>query len=104
MACDAIQARTSLTFQQVTRCESLNGCGNVPALTLRQRVGAENGKSAGRPGRFGLCTSCDSRMNALSAKSSNDGITLLDLDGGELACEASCFDLCVRDIFGYLLS
>ena len=56
------------------RSDSLTGLGNVPAFTLRQSVGAENGSGAGRPGRLGLCTKCDSRMNALSGNSSNEGI------------------------------
>jgi hypothetical protein len=70
MACAVIQARTSLTFQHVTLSDSLIGLGNVPAATLRHNVGALNGSGAGCSGRFGLCTSCDSRMNALSGSAS----------------------------------
>jgi hypothetical protein len=56
-ACAAIQARTSLTFQHVTREEILIGLGNKPFATIRQRVGEEKGSGAGTSGRFGLCTS-----------------------------------------------
>lgn len=67
----AIQARTAPTFQAVTLTESLMGFGKVPSFTLRQRVGALKGKGAGVLGRLGLWTSWDSRMNALSGKTSN---------------------------------
>jgi len=56
-ACAAIHARTSPTFQHVTRIESLMGFGNMPLATMRQSVGAEKGRGAGVSGRFGLCTS-----------------------------------------------
>jgi hypothetical protein len=71
MACAVIHARTMPTFQAVTRSDNLIGLGNVPAATLRQSVGALNGKGAGLSGRFGLRTSCDSRTNALSGSASN---------------------------------
>ena len=75
VACAVIQARTVPTFQAVTRWDNLTGAGNVPAFTLRHRVGAEKGSGAGVSGRFGLCTSCDSRMNALSGSASKtDGV------------------------------
>lgn len=69
-ACAAIQARTAPTLNAVTRSDSFIGLGNVPAFTLRQSVGAEKGSGAGESGRFGLCTSCDSRMKALSGRAS----------------------------------
>ena len=47
------------------------GLGNVPAFTFRHKVGALNGKGAGVSGRWGLCTSWDSRINALSDRASN---------------------------------
>ena len=68
--CAVIHARTVPTFQAVTRSDSLIGLGNVPAFTMRQSVGAEKGRGAGVSGRLGLCTSCDSRMNALSGSAS----------------------------------
>jgi hypothetical protein len=80
LACAAIQARTSPTLQAVTRSESFTGFTNVPFFTLRQRVGAENGKGAGLSGCLGLWTSCDSRMNAPSGSASNDGIV------GDVVC------------------
>ena len=55
-------------FHAVTRADSLTGLGKEPAFTLRQRVGALKGSGAGVPGRLGLCTNCDSRMNALSGR------------------------------------
>jgi hypothetical protein len=70
MACAVIHARTVPTFQAVTRSESLIGLGNVPAFTLRHRVGAEKGRGAGVSGLLGLRTSWDSRMNALSGRAS----------------------------------
>jgi hypothetical protein len=69
--CWSIQALTSPTLQAVTRSDSRCGFGKVPAFTLRHRVGALKGRGAGVSGRLGLCTSCDSRMNALSDKESN---------------------------------
>lgn len=44
--CPCNQARISPTFQAVTRSDSLMGFGNVPALTLRHKVGELNGKGA----------------------------------------------------------
>ena len=70
-----IHARTSPTFHAVTRWDNLYGGGKVAAFTLRHKVGAENGSGAGVEGRLWLCTSCASRMNALSGSKSNDGIT-----------------------------
>ncbi len=70
MACAVIQARTVPTFQAVTRSDNLMGAGNVPAFTLRHKVGAEKGRGAGVSGLLGLCTSWDSRMNALSGSAS----------------------------------
>jgi hypothetical protein len=40
-------ARTSLTRQPVIRADNLIGLGNFPALTIRHKVGALNGKGAG---------------------------------------------------------
>lgn len=57
-------------FQAVTRWDNLTGFGNVPAFTIRHSVGALKGSGARRPGRLGLCTNCDSRMNALSGNRS----------------------------------
>ena len=68
--CAVIQARTSPTVKAVTRSESLMGLGNVPAFTLRHSVGAEKGRGSGVSGRLGLCTSCASRMKALSGRAS----------------------------------
>ena len=51
---------------------SLWGLGNVPALTLRHKVGALNGRGAtSLSGFFALRTSCDSRSHALSGNLSN---------------------------------
>ena len=50
--CAVIQARTAPTFQPVTRSDSLTGLGNVPAFTLRHKVGALKGSGAGVPGRL----------------------------------------------------
>lgn len=70
-ACAVIQARTSLTFQQVTRSDSLIGLGKVPAATLRHNVGALNGRGATTLSAFfELRTNCDSRTNALSGRAS----------------------------------
>ena len=77
--CALIHSRTAPTFHAVTLTDNLNGLGKVPAATMRQSVGAENGNGAGVVGRLGLWTSCASRMNAPSGIKSNDGITAGDL-------------------------
>jgi hypothetical protein len=90
--CWLIQVRTSPTFHAVTLKDNRCGFGNVPAFTLRQRVGALKGSGAGAPGLLGLCTNCDSRMNALSGRASNTdaGLTLKLLDPrGSAAVEDS---------------
>lgn len=46
--------RSSPTFQTDLRVENLWGVGNVPALTMRQRVAAEQAKSAWTTG----CLTC----------------------------------------------
>lgn len=94
-----IQARTSPTFHAVTRWDNLYGGGKVAAFTLRHKVGAENGSGAGVEGRLWLCTSCASRMNALSGSKSNDGITATGWAGAAavLAATGVCFGLVVRD-------
>ena len=75
--CEFIHARTCPTCQQVTRADNLVGAGNVPALTLRHNVGAENGSGAVLSGVDDLRTSCASRTNALSGSASNtDGLGL----------------------------
>lgn len=79
MACAVIQARTSLTFQAVTRALNLVGLGKVPAATLRHKVGALNGRGAGCSGRLGLSTNCASRTNALSGSASNTDLWMVDL-------------------------
>jgi hypothetical protein len=84
VACAVIQARTVPTFQAVTRSDNLCGLGNVPAFTLRHKVGAEKGRGAGVSGRLGLCTSCDSRMNALSGRASKTEVWMLALTAGVL--------------------
>lgn len=56
------------------RPESFIGFGNVPSLTFRQSVGAENGSGAPISGRLGFWTSCDSRIKALSGRASNEDI------------------------------
>ena len=91
--CAVIQARTAPTFQQVTRSDNLMGLGNLPAATSRHNVGAENGRGAGVVGRLGLWTSCASRMNALSGRVSNDGISAASLMdcAGMLADIGVCF-------------
>jgi hypothetical protein len=104
MPCAAIHARTSLTLHPVTRWDNLTGAGNVPSFTLRQSVGALKGSGAGAPGRFGLCTSCDSRMNALSGRWSNDGIVGVDLCAGVLDAIGVLGDAIWGDISEYLLS
>ena len=81
-----IHARTSLTLHAVTRWDSLVGLGNVPALTFRHNVAALKGRGTGVPILLGHCTSCHSRMNALSGRASNtDGVIarflLAGLDG-----------------------
>jgi hypothetical protein len=85
MACAVIQARTVPTFQAVTRSDSLIGLGNVPAFTLRHKVGAEKGRGAGVSGRFGLRTSWDSRMNALSGNASKTECVIEVFTAGMLA-------------------
>ena len=59
------------SFIIYTRSESFTGLGNVPALTLRHKVGALNGNGAGWSGLLGLWTSWLSRMKALSGSASN---------------------------------
>lgn len=68
--------RTSTTRHAVMRSDNFNGLGKVPAATLRHSVGALNGKGAAMLGRLGLCTSCASRINALSGSSSNSRIVV----------------------------
>ena len=75
-------ARHSPTIQAETLCDSFTGFGQVPFFTRRQSVGALNGKGAGVSGLFGLCTNCASRMNALSARASNEGMIDADLCAG----------------------
>ena len=70
MACAVIHARTVPTFQAVTRSDNFTGLGNVPAFTLRHKVGALNGRGAGVSGLFGLWTNCASRIYALSGSES----------------------------------
>jgi hypothetical protein len=84
MDCAVIHARTSLTFQHVTRSDNLMGLGKVPAATLRHRVGALNGNGAGCSGRLGLSTSCASRTNALSGSASNTECWIAGLCAGML--------------------
>ena len=84
--CALIQSRTSPTRHAVTLSDNLNGLGNVPAATLRHNVGAEKGRGAGVSGRFGLCTSCDSRMNALAGSASKT-------DGWMVGCCAGMPDV-----------
>jgi hypothetical protein len=72
--CALIHSRTAPTLHAVTLADNLYGFGKVPAATLRQSVGALNGRGAGMVGRLGLWTSCASRMNALSGITSNDGV------------------------------
>lgn len=73
MACADIHARTWPTCQAVTRALNLVGLGNFPALTIRHKVGAENGSGAIADSRFfELRTRCASRSQALSGNASND--------------------------------
>jgi hypothetical protein len=100
VTCAVIQARTAPTFQAVTRSESFDGLGNVPAFTLRQRVGALKGNGAGVDGRLGLCTSCASRMKALSGRASNEGIAAAErwTCNVVIAVIGVCFALGLDDI------
>lgn len=85
MACADIHARTWPTCQAVTRALNLVGWGNLPALTMRHSVGAENGKGAtALQGHLGLRTSCDSRTHALSGSTSNTA-WLLELSTWDVA-------------------
>ncbi len=59
------------TFQAVTRSDSFIGLGNVPAATLRHKVGSLKGSGAVLSGRFGLCTSWAARTYALFGSASN---------------------------------
>jgi hypothetical protein len=104
MACAVIHARTVPTFQAVTRSDNFTGLGNVPAFTLRQRVGALNGNGAGWSGRLGLCTSCDSRINALSGSASKIELWMIAFDAGMLDAIGVLGAVGLRDISGYLLS
>ena len=75
--------------------ESLTGAGNCPAATLRHSVVPEKGSGAGVFGRFRLCTSCDSRMNAPSGIRSNDGIGDVAAVGwGVCAVGGAAFGFC----------
>lgn len=61
------------------------GLGKVPAFTLRHSVGAEKGKGAGVSGLLGLCTSCASRMKALSGRASKTDWWMVVFCAGMLA-------------------
>jgi hypothetical protein len=104
MACAVIHARTVPTFQAVTRSESLIGLGNVPAFTLRHSVGALNGRGAGVSGLLGLCTSCDSRINALSGSASKTEWLIDVLAVGMLDEIGALGVVGLLDILGYLMS
>lgn len=54
----------------------------MPAFTLRHKVGPEKGRGTGVSGRLGLCTSCDSRMNALSGRASKTEVWMGALAAG----------------------
>lgn len=72
-------------------------------LTMRQSVGALNGSGAGVPGRLGLCTSCASRMKALSGSASNDGIVEVGFCAGMLTAIGDLGDMGLCDISGVLV-
>lgn len=73
--CAVIQARTSLTFQAVTRALNLVGLGNLPNFTMRHSVGAEKGRGAmALSPFFGLRTSWATRSQALSGSRSNTAV------------------------------
>jgi hypothetical protein len=93
IACAVIQARTVPTLKAVTRWDNFTGLGNVPAFTLRHKVGALNGTTAALPAvaRFGplplalffsACSavtggdpmSCDTRTYALSDSASKTDV------------------------------
>ncbi len=115
-ACAVIHSRTCETFQAVTLADNLQGAGNLPAFTMRQSVGAENGNGAtALSGFFGLRTSCDSRSHALSGSASNTdcvavlvvatGASAVGLVGALLTVVVGLrFSVMVGDISGYLLS
>lgn len=94
----------SPTFQAVTRSDSLTGFGKVPAFTLRQSVGAENGRGAGLLGCLGLWTSCASRMKAPSGRASNDGMIAAGFSAGMLAAIGVLLAVGFGDTVGLLLS
>jgi hypothetical protein len=72
MAFTDIHARTWPTCQAVTPALNFVGLGNLPALTIRHRVGAEKGRGATLlAGLLQLRTSWDSRSHALSGSASN---------------------------------
>lgn len=62
---------------------------------LRVEVGAENGSGTAAPGLLGLGTNCASRINALSGRASNEGITAVAVGAGAvMRVEAGdCFAL-----------
>jgi hypothetical protein len=100
VVCAVIQARTSPTRQAVTRSDNLCGAGNVPAFTLRHKVGAEKGRGAGVSGRLGLCTIFDSRMNALSGRASKTEVWMVALAAGMLDATGVLMGVILGDTVG----
>lgn len=82
------------------RSDNFNGFGKVPAFTLRHSVGPLKGKGAGHSGRFELCTSWDSRMNALSGSVSNEGMPAIGLlvSAGMIVAMGVCCALSFSDM------
>lgn len=74
VACAAIHARTSPTFQAVIRLPNLVGSGNLPSRTQRQNVAGLTGNGTGRVGCLGSRTKSDCRTHPLSGRSSKLGM------------------------------
>lgn len=90
----AIHARTWPTCQAVTRALNLVGLGKVPTLTMRHKVGAENGKGAtALDGLLLLRTSSACRTMALSGSASKIAIDeCADTEGVGFVWDGRIFD------------
>jgi hypothetical protein len=99
MACAVIQARTCPACQAVTRVLNLVGLGNLPNFTMRQRVGAENGRGAIALSRFfGLRTNCVSRSQAESGSASKTDVWVVAFASGMVAASGVLGAVSLYDI------
>lgn len=91
MACADIHARTWPTCQAVTPALNLVGLGNLPALTMRQSVGAEKGRGAKELAALLLLrTSWDSRSQALSGSASKNDLWTVAVGSETLGEKGVC--------------